>query len=200
MRVSGFLAVLGPVVALAACESSGTVCSCGAPPPAFELASPDVKYLGDHALLDAYFWTTVEPQLQFSFTGRNGDSSIGFVAYLSIETLTSKTATVTVTSGPIAVGRANMSADGAPNAPGFEDATASMTFAPGTVIGEIVTAGALARWTFQGKLLAGCAVPPSALPTPCQNGCIVDGSAETIVPDDKLETPQCQPIRTLANP
>lgn len=182
-----------------ACSNAATSGSMAAPSPMFHLESGDTKY-GGYSTLDAYFWTRSETQVQFTFSVSAGDDPIGFVSYLPTEVLTSRPATVGVTYGPIGLGLANMSANGMPNAPGFDGAAVSMTFGAGKVTGEIIPVGGQPAWTFSGQVLVGCSVPASALPIPPAGGIIDDGSTETVVPDDKLETAQCQPLKALTAP
>ena len=73
-----------------------------------------------------------------------------------------------------------------------------MTFAAETVNGQITPVEGQPLWTFAGRVTVGCWVPASALPTPpAGGGSVDDGSGDTVVPDQNLETAQCQPLKAL---
>ena len=197
LKACGWIVILVPI-ALTACKpgvAPGGVVTQGA---TFRLESGDAAYAGESSL-HAYFWASSETHVQFSFSVSDGDHRIGFVSYLPTEVLTSRRATVGVTYGPIGLGLANMSANDMPNAPGFDGAAVSMTFDRGTVTGAI-TPVEDQRWTFGGKLAVGCWVPASALPAPPAGGIVDGGSSGSVVPDEKLETAQCQPLKGLWAP
>ncbi len=198
MKWCGLLVIM-VTIAMTACRP-GIVSGGIQDEPIFRLDSGDAAYAGDSSL-DAYFWASSETHVQFSFSVSDGEHRIGFVSYLPTEVLTSKRATVGVTYAPIGLGLANMSVDDTPNAPGFDGAAVSMTFGRGTVTGAIRPVEDQPPWTFGGKLAVSCWVPASALPTPPAGGGIVDGgSSGTVVPDERLETAQCQPLKGLWTP
>ena len=199
MKPCGLLAIMVPI-AMTACRGGVITSVDVAGLPMFHLKTDDATYDGASAL-NAYSWARSETEVQFNFSVSGGDYPIGFVSYLRTDVLTSRSATVGVTSGPIGLGLANMSANGMPYAAGFDGAAASMTFGAGTVTGQITPVEDRPFWTFGGKLTVGCWVPAAALPTPPAGGGIVDdGSGDTVVPDQKLETAQCQPLKALTAP
>jgi hypothetical protein len=190
------LPVIMVTIAMTACHGTGPTPG-GLSGSTFQLKTDHGTYAGASAL-NAYFWARSEAEVQFNFSVPAGDYPIGFVSELRPEVLTSRSATVGVTSGPIGLGLANLSANGMPYAAGFDGAAASMTFAAETVTGQITPVENRPFWTFAGKVTVGCWVPASALPTPPTGGAAIDdGSGDTVVPDQELETPQCQPLKPL---
>jgi len=183
-------------IAMTACRGGVITAVDVAGVPMFHLKTDDATYDGASAL-NAYFWARSETEVQFTFSVSAGDYPIGFVSYLRTDVLTSRSATVGVTSGPAGLGLANMSANGMSYAPGFDGAAASMTFGAETVTGQITPVENRPFWTFGGRVTVGCWVPASALPTPPAGGIIDDGSGDTVVPDQNLETAQCQPLKAL---
>jgi len=196
MKRCGLLVIM-VTIAMTACEVRTPIPGDIGPELMFHLESGGAKYSGASAL-NAYFWARSETEVQFTFSVSAGDYPIEFVSYLPTEVLTSKIATARVTSGPIGLGLANMSANGMPNAPGFDGAAVSMTYGAARVTGQITPVESQPLWTFGGRVNVGCWVPASALPTPPAGGIIDDGSGDTVVPDQNLETAQCQPLKALA--
>jgi len=196
MKPYGLLVIM-VTIAMTACRpgvvSSGDIAGL----PTFHLKTDGGTYDGVSAL-NAYFWARSETEVQFTFSVSAGDDPIGFVSYLPPEVLTSRTATVGVTSGPIGLGLANMSANGMSYVAGFDGAAVSMTFGAETVTGQITPVEDRPFWTFAGRAHVGCWVPASALPTPpAGGGSVDDGSGDTVVPDENFETAQCQPLKAL---
>jgi hypothetical protein len=190
--ISSLLGVGG----LAGCSTQGdSGPDLTAAPRAIELDAMGASYeSGLPAQLDAALGAT--PMTTFGFSVSHGTDWISIGGQIASADLGSESLNLSVTSGPLRPGMANVQVSHAAGAPDLAGAIVQLHFSPRGISGELVPANSDAPWSFDGDLSVSCSVPPAELPNVVRAGGVDAPGA--LVADATFATSACAPLRRIA--
>jgi hypothetical protein len=148
------------------------------------------------ARLDATFGSVT--LRDFGFSASKEAASVFFNARLGAADLSAGTATLTVSSAPIADGIANAQVIGVTGVSDLEGAVATLHFSPRAVAGTLTSRGADAPWTLTSELTVTCAVPKADLPASQEPAGGGTDAAGALFSDETFTAPECASLRALA--
>jgi hypothetical protein len=173
-------------------EGSGPDLSAG--PRAIELDAMGASYeSGSPAQLDAALGPV--PMTTVGFMVSHGAAWISMIGQIASADLGSESLNLSVTSGPLRPGTANVQVSLASVAPDLSGAIVQLHFSPRGISGELVPANSDAPWSFDGDLIVSCSVPRAELPDSASAG--GTSGPGVLIADTTFATPACAPLRRI---
>ncbi|HTA18495.1 MAG TPA: hypothetical protein VK989_04345 [Polyangia bacterium] len=184
---------------LVGCSSQvGSGPDVAAAPRAIELDAMGASYeSGLPAQLDVALGPT--PMTTVGFMVSHGADWISMIGQIDAADLGLESLNLSVTSGALAPGFANVQVGRTAGAPDLTGAIVQLHFSPRGISGELVPANSDAPWSFDGDLSVSCSVPVAEIPDALRAG----GGGTTnapgaLVADGAFSTPECAPLRRIA--
>ncbi len=188
-------ALIAGLLAIGCSNQGGSGPDVQAAPRAIELDAMGASYeSGLPAQLDAALGTV--PITTVGFMVSHGADWISMVGQIASADLGSESLNLSVTSGPLAPGTANVQVFLSAGAPDLTGAIVQLHFSPRGISGELVPANSDAPWSFDGDLIVSCSVPRAELPATVSAG--GTSGPGVLIADATFTTPECAPLRRIA--